>query len=207
MHALLWTYLGWRRFSRDLSRFDLCRFLSLNAQDRRELRVRYPVRLRLGVAVPLGFVRLPSEMLDARDDVPRAVLEHVAQRPSMPAPEFAAVLGDFAPGESNFARRQLSWAVSRDGRCTCSFVARASAIEGAHVPRSIAPLDLEGPWAPGRAVRRCRAIVKNVTRSVLDATARPRSGRSSHTGWGPTRTHKRPVDQRILRCCAAADFA
>jgi hypothetical protein len=48
MDTFLWTYLGWRRFPLDLSAFEVRRFFSFNAKDRRELRVRYPVRLRLG---------------------------------------------------------------------------------------------------------------------------------------------------------------
>ena len=44
MRTLPWTYLGWRRFPRDLSTFEVRRFFSFTASDRRERRVRFPVR-------------------------------------------------------------------------------------------------------------------------------------------------------------------
>ena len=44
MGALLWSYLGWRRFPRELSGFEPRRLFALEASDRRELRVRYPRR-------------------------------------------------------------------------------------------------------------------------------------------------------------------
>ncbi|MGO9931907.1 MAG: DUF4158 domain-containing protein [Steroidobacteraceae bacterium] len=67
MHTVLWTYLGWRRFPRELTSFEARRFFSFNAKDRRELRVRYTRRLRLGAALQLGFVRLTGTTLDAFD--------------------------------------------------------------------------------------------------------------------------------------------
>jgi hypothetical protein len=50
MHTVLWTYLGWRRFPRGLTSVEARRSFSFSAKDRRELRVRYTRRLRLGAA-------------------------------------------------------------------------------------------------------------------------------------------------------------
>ncbi len=51
MRTLLWSYLGWRRFPRDMSAFEVRHFFSFSVADRRELRVRHPRRLRLGAAL------------------------------------------------------------------------------------------------------------------------------------------------------------
>jgi len=48
MGVLVWSYPGWRRFSRELSGFELRGFFALEAGDRRELRGRGRV-LRAGV--------------------------------------------------------------------------------------------------------------------------------------------------------------
>lgn len=62
MRALLWSYLGWRRFRR---------------------------RARLGAAVQLGFVRMTGAVLDILDRVPRPVPAHVGQQLGLAAPELA----------------------------------------------------------------------------------------------------------------------
>jgi hypothetical protein len=59
MRTLLWSYLGWRRFPRDMSSFEVRHFFSLSIADRRELRVRYPRRLRLRPLSPRA-VNLPK---------------------------------------------------------------------------------------------------------------------------------------------------
>jgi hypothetical protein len=39
MRTLLWSYLGWRRFPRDMSAFEVRHCFSFSVADRRELRV------------------------------------------------------------------------------------------------------------------------------------------------------------------------
>jgi Domain of unknown function (DUF4158) len=90
MHTVLWTYLGWRRFPRELTSFEARRFFSFNAKDRHELRVRYTRRLRLAAALQLGFVRLTGTTLDAVDYVPRSVLDLVGRQLELPAPQLAS---------------------------------------------------------------------------------------------------------------------
>jgi len=48
MRTLLWSYLGQRQFSREISRFEIQHFFTLTDADRRELRVRFPKKGRLG---------------------------------------------------------------------------------------------------------------------------------------------------------------
>ena len=119
MDTLLWTYLGWRRFPRELTLFEIRRFFALSAKDRRELRVRYPVRLRLGAAIQLGFVRMTATTLDALDYVPGAVLEHVARQLALPAPELATLRALYRNERTLFAHQ--AWT----SRCR-TFVARST---------------------------------------------------------------------------------
>ena len=51
MRTLLWSYLGWHRFPRELSLFEVRRFFSLSLPDRHVLRRRFRSRARLGAAV------------------------------------------------------------------------------------------------------------------------------------------------------------
>ena len=113
MGTLLWTYLGWRRFPRDLSPFEVRRFFSFKAADHRELRVRFPVRLRLGAALQLGFVRLTATTLDALDYVPRPVLEHVAHQLGVQAPELATLRALYRNERTRFAHQ--AWASAYAG--------------------------------------------------------------------------------------------
>ena len=41
MHSVLWTYLGWRKFPRELTSLEARRFFTFSAAERRELRVRH----------------------------------------------------------------------------------------------------------------------------------------------------------------------
>ncbi len=113
MHTVLWTYLGWRRFPRELTGFEARRFFSFNASDRRELRVRYTRRLRLGAALQLGFVRLTGTTLDAFDYVPRAVLDLVGRQLELPAPQLATLRAIYRRERTLFAHQ--AWACERAG--------------------------------------------------------------------------------------------
>jgi hypothetical protein len=77
MRALLWSYLGWRRFLRELSAFEVRQFFSFSPEDRHALRRRFRRRARrLGAAIQLGFVRITGAVLDIIDHVPRPVLAY-----------------------------------------------------------------------------------------------------------------------------------
>jgi hypothetical protein len=78
MRTLLWSYLGWHRFPRELSLFEVRQFFSLARSDRQALRRRFRSRARLGAALQLGFVRMAGTTLEAFDHLPREVLAHVA---------------------------------------------------------------------------------------------------------------------------------
>jgi TnpA family transposase len=91
MRTLLWSYLGWRRFPREISAFEVRRFFSLAPEDRQVLRRRFRSRARLGAAIQLGFVHMTGTTLDTLDHVPRAALAHVGQQLSLPTPELTTL--------------------------------------------------------------------------------------------------------------------
>ncbi len=51
MRTLLWSYLGWHRFPRELSPFEVRRFFSLSLPDRHVPRRRFRSRARLGATL------------------------------------------------------------------------------------------------------------------------------------------------------------
>jgi hypothetical protein len=54
MRTLLWSYLGWRRFSREMSSFEVREFFTFDLAVRQRLRRRFRSRARLGAALQLG---------------------------------------------------------------------------------------------------------------------------------------------------------
>jgi hypothetical protein len=106
MRTLLWSYLGWGRFPRDMSAFELRHFFSFSVADRRELRVRYPRRLRLGAALQLGFVRMTGTTLDAVDYVPNSLLRQVANALALPGPDIATLRALY---RRQFAHQAWAW--------------------------------------------------------------------------------------------------
>jgi hypothetical protein len=62
MRTVLWSYLGWPRFPRELSLFEVRRFFSLSLPDRHVLRRRFRSRARLGAPLQLGFVRMTGTL-------------------------------------------------------------------------------------------------------------------------------------------------
>jgi len=113
MSTLLWSYLGWRRFPRELSAFEVRRFFSLGPADRQVLRRRFRSRARLGAAIQLGFVRMSGTMLDTLDYVPRAVLAHLGQQLALPAPELTTLRALYRRRKTLFEHQ--AWACSYAG--------------------------------------------------------------------------------------------
>jgi hypothetical protein len=91
MHSLLGSYLGRRQFPKDMSRFEIRHFFQLTDGERRELRVRFPKKVRLGAALQLGFLRMTSATLAALDYVPRALLKYLGKQLQCPAPYLATL--------------------------------------------------------------------------------------------------------------------
>lgn len=109
MLTLLWSYLGWRTFPGDMNDFEVRHFFSLSVTDKRELRIRYPRRLRLAAALQLGFVRMTGTTLDSLDYIPGAVLKHLAKALALPAPDIATLRALYRREKTMFEHQAWAW--------------------------------------------------------------------------------------------------
>ncbi len=183
MRTLLWTYLGWRKFPRNMNAFDVQQFFSLSAADCQELRIRYPRRLRLGAALQLGFVRMTGTTLDAFDYVPANVMKHVAEMLGISAPQLATLRAMYRRRATLFAHQAWAtkfagfrWAEEADGSSVVESLTAGSAAtldparlaaqarEELYARRCLIPGDREiNDW-----VRRAIALVETDDRRHLD---------------------------------------
>jgi hypothetical protein len=113
MRTLLWSYLGRRQCPREMSRFEIRHFFTLADADRRELRVRFPRKGRLGAALQLGVLRMTGSTLAAMDYVPRAVLKHLGTQLQGLAPEIATLRALYRVERTLYAHQ--SWACAYAG--------------------------------------------------------------------------------------------
>ena len=107
------TYLGRTTVPRELTDFEMREFFTLTAADKRALRVAVRTRLRLAVALQLGFLRMTGTTLDAFDYVPRDLLEFLGKQVGRPAPMLATLRGLYRRRMSLF--RHQSWALKHLG--------------------------------------------------------------------------------------------
>ena len=187
MRTLLRSYLGWRRFPRELSAFEVRHFFSLTRRDREALRKRFRTRARLGAAIQLGFVRMTGTMLEALEHVPRAVFAHVAHQLALPAPELGTLRALYGRRSTLFEHQ--SWACAYAG-LHWPEVADVTAVVESLVADSAGTLDrhrlaraareallARGCLIPGERdiqdwVRRSVALVEIADRQRLDAAVR-----------------------------------
>jgi hypothetical protein len=113
MSTLLLTYLGWRKFPRDLSSFEVQQFFSLSQADRYALRRHFRSRSRLGAAIQLGFVRMTGTTLQAFDYIPREVLAYVGKQLRLGSPELATIRALYRRRPTLFEHQ--SWACKYAG--------------------------------------------------------------------------------------------
>lgn len=113
MGTLLWSYLGWHRFPRELSSFEVRRFFSFSLADRHVLRRRFRSRARLGAAIQLGFVRMTGATLETFDHIPREVLAHTGRQLALSAPELATLRALYRRRPTLFEHQ--SWACAYAG--------------------------------------------------------------------------------------------
>ena len=107
------TYLGRATIPRDLTDLEMREFFTLTAADRRALRRAIRTRLRLAVALQVGFLRMTGTTLDAFDYVPRRLFEFLGKQVGRPAPMLATLRGLYRRRLSLF--RHQSWALERLG--------------------------------------------------------------------------------------------
>ncbi len=188
------TYLGRTTVPRELTDFEMREFFTLTAADKRALRVAVRTRLRLGVALQLGFLRMTGTTLVALDYVPRDLLEFLGKQVGRPAPMLATLRGLYRRRMSLF--RHQSWALEHLGIHRFGSDDEASIIETlASETRSTIDRDrLAARVRDFLYARRCcipgRRVVDDLVRSVLrgvelaDAEALQSDvGRSATDAW------------------------
>jgi hypothetical protein len=113
MRTLLWSYLGQRQFPREMSRFEIWHFFTMTDNDRRELRTRFPKKVRLGAALQLGFLRMTGTTLAAMDYVPRELLKYLGKQLLCTAPDVATLRALYRVTRTQYSHQ--SWACAYAG--------------------------------------------------------------------------------------------
>jgi hypothetical protein len=105
MRQILTALPGRKSSPRQLSDFEIREFFTLKATDRRAIRVGIRGRLRLPVALQVGFLHMTGTTLDAFDYIPREVLAHLGKQVHCPAPMLATLRGLYRRHRTLFRKR------------------------------------------------------------------------------------------------------
>jgi len=188
------AYLGRTSIPRDLTDFELREFFTLSAADRRAIRVAVRKRLRLAMALQLGFLRMTGATLNALDYIPRELLDLLGKQLGHDAPMLATLRSLYRRRMSLF--RHQSWALEYLGMHRFGPVDQAAALEAlAYVARSTVDRDrlalrareclyARGCCIPGRRV--VDDLARRALREVEQADAealRGAVGESSAEKW------------------------
>jgi TnpA family transposase len=103
------AYLGQKvLFPDDMSDFEVHEFFALSSADKRAIRVDSPRKMRLALALQLGFLRMTGTTLDAYDYVPRPVLDFLGKQFHVRAPMLATLRALYRRRMTRF--RHQRWA-------------------------------------------------------------------------------------------------
>ncbi|CAB3802936.1 hypothetical protein LMG28614_05705 [Paraburkholderia ultramafica] len=92
------TYLGMRELPREISTFELQAFFTFSPAERELIAVRRGNRLKLGLALHIGFLRMSGRLLDAFRVIPSVLWRHLSAELSIDAPELASLRAMYGPG-------------------------------------------------------------------------------------------------------------
>ena len=73
------TYLGMRELPREISTFELQAFFTFGPAERELIEARRGNRLKLGLALHIGFLRMSGRLLDAFRVIPSVLWRHLAR--------------------------------------------------------------------------------------------------------------------------------
>jgi hypothetical protein len=113
MHDWQLGYLGRHAFPADVTEFELRRAFTFDEAEREEIRRSFRSRLRIGIALQLGFLRLTGTTLGSLEYVPSAVLRHVGLQFALPAPDLATLRGLYRREKTRSAYQR--WAIEYGG--------------------------------------------------------------------------------------------
>ena len=102
------TYLGMRELPRELSPFELQAFFTFSPAERELIAARRGNRLKLGLALHIGFLRMSGRLLDAFRVIPSVLWRHLSTELGIDAPELASLRAMYGRGRTLFDHQQVA---------------------------------------------------------------------------------------------------
>jgi hypothetical protein len=102
------TFLGLKRFPRELSGFETEAFFTFTATERAVIDARRAASLKLGLALQIGFLRMSGRLLDAVRIVPPALWKHLGNQFGEPAPDLASLRAMYRRRRTLFDHQELA---------------------------------------------------------------------------------------------------
>ncbi|MGF6924489.1 hypothetical protein OKW28_008686 [Paraburkholderia sp. 40] len=102
------TYLGMRELPRELSTFELQAFFTFSPAERELIAARRGNRLKLGLALHIGFLRMSGRLLDAFRVIPSVLWRHLSGELGIDAPELATLRAMYGRGRTLFDHQQVA---------------------------------------------------------------------------------------------------
>ena len=102
------TYLGMRELPREISTFELQAFFTFSPAERELIEARRGNRLKLGLALHIGFLRMSGRLLDAFRVIPSVLWRHLGTELGIDAPELASLRAMYGRGRTLFDHQQVA---------------------------------------------------------------------------------------------------
>jgi hypothetical protein len=102
------TYLGMRELPREISTFELQAFFTFSPAERETIEARRGNRLKLGLALHIGFPRMSGRLLDAFRVIPSVLWRHLGTELGIDAPELASLRAMYGRGRTLFDHQQVA---------------------------------------------------------------------------------------------------
>src|ERR1700730_11501641 len=102
------TYLGMRELPREISPFELQAFFTFSPAERELIAARRGNRLKLGLALHIGFLRMSGRLLDAFRVIPSVLWRHLGTELGIDAPELASLRAMYGRGRTLFDHQQVA---------------------------------------------------------------------------------------------------
>src|ERR1700692_4275334 len=158
------TYLGMRELPHEISTFELQAFFTFSPAERELIEARRGNRLKLGLALHIGFLRMSGRLLDAFRVIPSVLWRYLGTELGIDAPELASLRAMYGRGRTLFDHQQVAceslgfrWMREhqRPARTLCPLIAAALAQLEAETGATIRAV-----VQPGTLDRWRRAIVE-----------------------------------------------
>jgi len=102
------TFLGLRHLPCGVTGFEVEVFFQYSAEEARIIEERRRPELKLGLALPIGFLRMSGRLLDAVRMVPPLLWRHLGERFGVAAPDFASLRAMYQRAPTLIEHQQLA---------------------------------------------------------------------------------------------------